>query len=225
MNALTVPQNSTPSRQTWNALSERLRGSLASGEFRAIAENPALLAEAERALPALRRDAAWGASAAEIMAVLAPRFALYPQPDRSEGEWEAWWADYTHALDDVPPAAIEAAMAEYVKLPDSEFFPKPGKLRELARTVPNALTRAVQTAQRAIDAAQNRPAEHHADHAQSAEPVDRDKVQAMLRDFHQKLEANKPPPKPERPPISGPVDERGLTQAMRDHMAQKDQRG
>jgi hypothetical protein len=35
-------------------------------------------------------------------------------------------------------------MAEYVRQPDSEFFPKPGKLRELAQKVPNRMARAVQ---------------------------------------------------------------------------------
>jgi hypothetical protein len=42
------------------------------------------------------------------------------------------------------PAAIEAGMAEYVRQVDSEFFPKPGKLRELAQKVPNRMARAVQ---------------------------------------------------------------------------------
>jgi hypothetical protein len=123
-------------------------------------------------MPVLHHEATRGATPVEIAQVLSQRFALFPQPDRSEGEWGAWWADYNSALEDMCPAAIEAGMAEYVRQPDSEFFPKPGKLRELAQKVPNRMARAVQAAERA----------------------------------------------PTLPPISGPVDERGLTQAMRDHM-------
>lgn len=193
-----------------------------AGRSDLIAAAPSLLAEAERALPALRQDALRPASPAEIMHVLSMRFAVYPQPDRTDSEWAAWWSDYTAALDDLPASAIEAGMAAYVKAPDSEFFPKPGRIRELARTVPNRLAAAVQTAAYALHHAQVRATDRPEEGA-VATPVEggREAVRTMLADFHKRLAENSPPPKPERPPVSGPVDERGLTQTMRDHMASR----
>lgn len=216
MNDLTTnPQSSLPSRQTWSALSAPLKGLLLAGSFSAIADAPAMLAEVEQALPELRREATRAATRAEIMAVLSQRFAVYPQPERTDGEWSAWWGDYVNALDDLPPSAIEAGMAAYVKGPDSEFFPKPGKIRELAKTSPNRLAAAVQTGQRAIACAQGRRQEA----APVAEPAPTASVAELMADFAKQMAARNPAPTPTRPPVSGPVDGSGITQAMRDRMA------
>lgn len=99
-----------------------------------IVANPALHREAVEALPALTaaRDAAMAPLTIEGLArVLTDRFTIYPQPDRSEGEWASWWRSYHDALSDVPNASVEAAMREWVRSPE-RFLPNPGQLRELA---------------------------------------------------------------------------------------------
>lgn len=181
-----------------------------------IAESPCLLAELRDALLSLRREATQPATAAEVVAILAPRFAIYPQPDRTGGEWDAWWAEYTHALDDTPPAAIEAGMAEYVKAPDSEFFPKPGKIRDLARTTPSKLATAVLTGQWALRRAEESAREYVTEAPKV--PVPKESVREMLAGFHKAMAERAPAPKPTLPPISGPVDGSGVTQAMREQM-------
>jgi hypothetical protein len=196
---------------------------LRDGRSDLIAISPSLLAEAERALPDLRRDATRGATAQEIMRVLSQRFAVFPQPDRTDAEWAAWWSDYTNALDDISPDAIEAGMAEYVRAPDSEFFPKPGKLRELAQRVPNRMARAVQAAERALRYARDVAAYEQIPggiEPEKPEPTETDKaaVLAALASFKREMAAKAPAPKPAPPPTSGPIDGSGLTALMRDHM-------
>jgi hypothetical protein len=181
-----------------------------------------LLDEAERALPGLWAQAHGGSTPAEIAKVLSARFALFPQPERTDGEWTAWWTDYNDALLDLCPDAIEAGMAEYVRQPDSEFFPKPGKLRDLSQSVPNRLARAVQVAERAVRwARQEAAAQDTAIVPERRQPSEAEKasVRHMLEAFSREMAERAPQTKrPTLPPISGPVDERGLTQAMRDHM-------
>ena len=181
-----------------------------------------LLAECERALPVLRHEATRGSTSREIIAVLSKRFAVYPQPDRTDGEWDAWWADYIEALEDMPPSAVEAAMAEYLRQPDSEFFPKPGRIRELARTVPNKMARACQIATWAVQRAQHRADAERLAAEPRHEPSPAEKVQVgrMLASFKREMaERNPAKERPNLPPVSGPVDEHGLTQTMRDHLS------
>ena len=146
--------NSTPSKPLWTELSEpvrRLLNSPTRDAVEQIATDPQALAEVRQALPRLRAWATQAASRDAIMAVLGRRFALFPQPDRSDSEWAAWWADYLEALAGQSEPAIEAAMAAYVKLHDSEFFPKPGRILELARATPNTAGRALTNANLAIE--------------------------------------------------------------------------
>jgi hypothetical protein len=184
---------------------------------------PHLMAEAERSFPTIRAEATRSAAPEEIAGILAARFALYPQPTRTDAEWAAWWADYTNALDDLPPSAIEAGMAAYVKGPDSEFFPKPGRIRDLAKTTPNPLAIACDGLRRNLER-QHRQLQIGRD-APPEPPAAKESVRDMLASFHKAMADRAPAKRTLAPPISGPVDERGLTQAMRDHMAQKDQRG
>lgn len=179
------------------------------------------MAEAEQSLAVIRAEALRPASNEEIARILAARFALYPQPVRTDAEWAAWWADYTNALDDLPPSAIEAGMAAYVKGADSEFFPKPGRIRELARTVPNKIARACQIAEWAVRRAASKAAADTDPPEPTHQPSDAEKasVRSMLESFARQMAEKAPAPKPTRPPTSGPVDETGLTQLMRDHMA------
>lgn len=199
---------------------------LLDGRSSQIAEDRQLLAEVTKALPALRQEATQPASEAEIIRILSQRFALYPQPDRTDGEWAAWWADYTNALDDLPPSAIEAGMAEYVKGSDSEFFPKPGRIRELAKTSPNRMAMAVEAARNAIRHAEVLEHAKQRSEAPTAPQTeaDKDRVRAMLAEFARQMAEKAPKPKPAPPPVSGPVDEQGLTQLMRQRLAERDQR-
>lgn len=219
---INLPPSSPPSRQTWNDLSGALKAQLLDGRSDLIESSPNLLAECERAIPVLRHEASRGSTSAEIIAVLSKRFALFPQPDRTDGEWTAWWADYIQALEDMPPAAIEAGMAEYVRQVDSEFFPKPGRVRELARTVPNKMVRACQIAEWAVRRAADTLAAEETRVVGHPEPTEAEKasIRTMLASFQREMAARAPiRKKPELPPISGPTDDRGLTQAMRDLMA------
>jgi hypothetical protein len=95
-----------------------------------------LLRQCEGLGVALIEEARKPATEQQIKQIIGSRFALFPQPERTDAEWSAWWADYLSALDDLTPAAIEAGMAAWVRSIDAEFMPKPGKLRELAKTTP-----------------------------------------------------------------------------------------
>lgn len=101
-----------------------------------IAQSPALVDECLAVLPAFINAELRPASEAEIMEALGRRFALFPQPDRSDAEWSAWWGEYFDALDGLSLLSLEAGMRAWVREPDAEFMPKPGRLRELAKTAP-----------------------------------------------------------------------------------------
>lgn len=138
-----------------------------------IAGVPALVAEARAALPALQSLASWPAGDHGVKLVIGKRFAIYPQPVRLDGEWTAWWAEYFTVLSDTPLAALEAGMRAYVALPDSEFMPKPGRLRELARKAPCRAIQRYNQARRAVALAASAPTER----------VDRETVAALLADY------------------------------------------
>lgn len=190
-NALTTTPNSTPVRKTTLALSPQLTGLLDSERnpkavAQEIANSPALLDEARCALPALIARASRKAGVEGVKQVVGSRFVTYPQPPRSEAEWVVWWADWIHVCEDVSLASLEAGMRAYVALPDSEFLPKPGRLRELAFTSPCRSAGRVYRAQLAISAAESAAA------ARAAPPkADPDAVQAMLAEFLGKSKATK----------------------------------
>lgn len=117
-----------------------------------ISKSPILLRQAEDIAPLLRQEARRPATIDQIKAIVGSRFALFPQPERSAGEWDMWWADYLSTLEGLTPAAIEAGMAAWVRSIDAEFMPKPGKLRELATTTPatSKWTRAAERIRKAI---------------------------------------------------------------------------
>lgn len=65
--------------------------------------------------------------------VIGRRFETYPQPQRSDAGWVAWWTDYYDALSDLPAPALEAGMRQWVKTDTTGFMPKPGQLLALAK--------------------------------------------------------------------------------------------
>lgn len=178
-----------------------------------IASDPALLAEAEAALPALRAVAEAKAGTDGVKAVVGKRFAIYPQPPRTDAEAAAWWSDYYDVLADVPLASLEAGMRAYVADPTSEFMPKPGRLKELAfTTASRSLTRYFR-AKKAVELA-NEPK------AISGPRVRPEEVTAILADFNAKS-MPKTPSRPPMPSTAGKVDEGGLTAEMRALMARR----
>lgn len=185
-----------------------------------IASSPALVREARQALPALRAYATQKAGPLGVREVIGRRFALYPQPERSPGEWTEWWSDYHEALDDCSLAGLEAAMAAYVRSPDSEFMPKPGKLLELARTVENSPAGAYARARRAVEQAERDLAERH-----RAPPSDEQvaAVRRMLAEY-QATFACAPEDRAARtamPATHGKTDETGITPELRAILARQ----
>lgn len=145
-----------------------------------------------------------------VREIIGRRFALYPQPDRSDGEWAAWWSDYYDVLAEVPYASLEAAMAEYVKRPDSEFLPKPGKLLEMSRSTPNRAAQAYGRARRAVGEAEAKEGRR--------EPTEQEKVAVgkLLEGFFAEMDSRKVTRVIEPlPAIHGKADERGITPQLR----------
>lgn len=182
-----------------------------------IRKSPILRDEAAAAVPALRAAALTPATEAQIRAIIGQRFALFPQPERSDGEWAAWWAAYFDALADLTPFAVEAGMAAWVRSPDAEFLCKPGKLSELARTVPNdnrwarAHHRAVSATAPAATEAVKPPAEA------GARPTP-EEVDAVMAGFRERMTAMDPFArihlKAQKTP-QAKVDETGVSAEMR----------
>lgn len=191
-----------------------------------ISESAILREEAKAAIPALRQAALAPSTEEQIKAIISQRFALFPQPARNDAEWAAWWADYFDALSGMPAPSVEAGMAAWVKLPDSEFMCKPGRLLELARTTPanNKWARAHKIAVAAciepiIDTeVPKKPAE---------ERLDAETVAALMKDFHAQMKAKAPPPVSHTrsiPPPCATVDDTGMSAEMRALMQRNKER-
>jgi len=166
-----------------------------------IARTPALRAEAERVLPALKDVATRPAGLEGVRRVIGSRRVLFPQPERTPAESAAWWADYLDALEHLPEGAIEAAMQAWVKLPEAEFMPKPGKLLELAKTTPNRSIRAYERAKAAVEF---KPEPTH-------ERLSPDKIAEMVAPL-----ANRPRVEPSA------ADKERVRQQMREYIAADD---
>lgn len=153
MNDLTnLPPNDLPATTTTLALSQGLRLLLecersADDALNGIVNSPALHAEVKAALPAIM-DRVRGGGTAAVRDVIGRRLVTFPQPDRSDAEWAAWWADYYDALEDVPAAALEGGMKAWVQKSDAQFMPKPGELRALALKAGEPLYQAASRARR-----------------------------------------------------------------------------
>lgn len=224
MNDLTLTTNSLARKPTSPELSPHLSALLDSDgspdeAAREIGSYLALREEARAALPALRAVAEWKAGEEGVRAVIGRRFALYPQPDRSEGEWAAWWSDYADVLADVPLASLEAAMRAWVARPAAQFLPKPGELHDLAfRTVSKTLRR-YQRARRALMLVDE--PETPVPQIGSQEGIaDPGAIHRMLAEF-QAQAATRQMERASLPSIAGKPDEGGLTPQMRELMARR----
>jgi hypothetical protein len=217
MNALTTTQNSKPVRPISPDMSEALTLRLDSTETltdpsELIASDPALLAEVRSALPALKAVADAKAGPEGVKAVVGRRFAVYPQPPRTDGEAAAWWADYFDVLADVPLASLEAGMRAYVADPASEFMPKPGRLRELAFTTASRSLTRYYRAKKAIELAD-------APQAIAGPRVRPEEVTAILSDFQAKTIPQRAKPTFKATPVQ--VDAGGLSPQMREALARR----
>lgn len=157
MNAL------TPTRQTALTLSKRISPGLmrrlqnaeqtwadASAD---LAADPGAVAELKEAWPAI--EAAMEPCGGQaVVEALAPLMALYGVPRRSEAEAKAFWGFYIRTLEEVPLQALNEAIGDYVADARSEWFPKPGPLKEICdrRSIP--LRMAFSRARKALEIAQ-----------------------------------------------------------------------
>lgn len=182
----------------------------------AFAGSVALRDEAKAMLPVLKAAATQKAGDAGVRDVIGRRFALYPQPQRSDGEWAAWWADYYDTLSDVPWQALEAAMAIWVADPKSEFLPKPGKLREMAMTTPFRAAKYYGRARKAVDGGAGGPL---ANSTRAPSPQQAEAVRRMAREAAERMAASgmraRGGLKVTPPNTAGKPDETGLTPAMK----------
>ena len=188
-----------------------------------IGKSALLKAEALAAIPALRAAALTPATEQQIMATISQRFALFPQPQRNPAEWAAWWADYFDALSGLTAPAVEAGMAAWVKSPDAEWLCKPGKLRELAATVPNN-NRWLRAHRLATTACLEPIRDHEEPITAKRERQSADEIAALMADFNAKMKAKAPPPVSRTrmiPPPCAPVDDRGVSEEMRALLAKQ----
>jgi hypothetical protein len=219
-----------PTKPTWPALSQRLKALLANDAdeaFQRITTDPAMLAECKANWSALTEAARAPAGEEGVMRVVVARFPVFPQPERSEGEWRVWWAAYTDALEDLPEEALEAGMREYLRQPDAEFMPKPGKLRELARQATTQTARAAGIAARCAaytppDLTRGHPPTEPPKLQRMPTAEERKREVVLAQDVCRQLSATaakgEPPPRQWTVP---PTDEHGVTQAMRDAMVRR----
>lgn len=186
--------------------------------IQAIAASTELLEEARACLPALRSAAFDPASRPAIRRIIGARFATYPQPHREEPEWAAWWQDYFDALADLPAPAIEAGMKAWLALPDSEFMPKPGRLRELAKTTPHNGGQAWFVARSAVEMAQERQEKFATGPGgpppREISPGEREQVKRMFSELAETMRG-KLPEKPPVRPTQAKVDATGVSPELR----------
>ncbi len=196
--------------------------------LRAVTHSPSLHVEARAVWRDLREAALEPAGEVGVARVIAQRFVLFPQPERSDAEWSAWWQDYYDTLGDLPEEAVEGAMKAYVREPGAEFMPKPGRLRELAQGVVTSAAIRAERCARIAAFDPHRQREYEASLAGRPEtkvhkPLtgkDREAVKRMAEDTVRRLsETSGKRVFPAYQWSQAKTDERGLTPEMRDWIA------
>lgn len=240
MNAITpspqLPQSSQPSGQISTVLSPGLASLLHNEQsdlkaVTAIVGSAVMLAEAKAVLPSLLEDARRPAGPEGVFRVISRRFATFPQPERDEDEFIAWWADKYDALADLPESALEGAMRHWIKTGDTGFLPTTAWLRQHALGMPNKAVKAYDRCKAAVEYEAPRQLETPYDLAPKlqkmprGEPSSADKarVRRMFADYADKLDAQKVKAKPEKRHYGDPVetDAAGLSPTMRALMARQ----
>lgn len=170
-----------------------------------------------------------------VRAIIGRRLVTFPQGDLSDGEWTAWWGDYTETLSDLSAQSLEGGMRAWIAKPAARFMPKPGELRELARAAQTPDARIAHILSRAAALrfeAPAPPANIRLPGLRTLPPgpppqsaSDRARVRAMaddtIRVLGETTEAQRP--KPRELATHGTVDASGITAEMRAHLqAQRD---
>lgn len=196
--------------------------------MREIVAAPALAEEARAALPALREAALRPAGEVGVGRVLGRRFALFPQPERTDAEWAEWWTTQCEVLAGLPEAALEAGMRAWIRDPKSQFLPLPGRLRELALTTNNPAAVAYHRARLATRQTPTREGDLILTPPRLRglpEPSAADKaaVRRAAADFAAQVEARRARPVPPSARVPATVDPTGLSAEMRALIARKEE--
>ena len=143
--------------------------------------------ELRATLPAIAEEVRRSSGVEGISHALKPWYTTYPQPQRTQKQWVEFYLTYDVICGHLPTEALVGAMKTWAALPDSEFLPKPGKLREIAAQTPTPAGRLYARAHAVITAA-----EQITGHQAVIANMERDQVKApdqieavhrMLQDF------------------------------------------
>lgn len=204
-----------------------------------IAGNPVLLEECRRALPVIHANATLPAGAEGVTRVISSLFVNFPQPQRAEPEWAEFWSNYHSVLADQPMTALDAAKEAVLRDPKVEFLPKPSRFLELSKLTPNRAVKAYDRAKAAVDYQPPKEVEKLSPSQikEMIQPIagrvrleptqaDKDRVKRLMREYIEQDEARKAKAKTaataQRPDVSGPVDEKGVTPSMRAYLNRRD---
>jgi hypothetical protein len=201
--------SSSMSRPLWTLLSSNLDANTAIEE---IGADPRLKAEAKAACTALAQLAS-AAGESAVQTALRPMVLVYGvgEAARSPAFWQAY-----KILAGLPYEALVKGVEDYLALPDSQFFPKPGPLKALCDKRAEPIYRAAYRSSKA--ASLPAPRQRH-------EPTEEEKaaVSKMLSEYRQAFETKiiAAQTKPPLPSIAGKPDETGITPQMREVLARR----
>lgn len=213
-----MTQNSVVASPTCRGLSTALETCLSENDVETIANEASLLAEARVNLPAFHRAMTAPAGREGVMAIITRAFVIYPQPQRTDAEWDCFWLAYTDVLRDVPMASLRTAMTEWMAKPDASFLPKPGEILALARTVVTPESRRLSTARAASKLDDERVvARRRALERMAPTPEERERVRQMAAETVASLKS-KIPKTVARPHVQATVDEYGVSAELRAKM-------
>lgn len=217
--------SSQEKRPTWPELSRRLHWLLVSARdvekpVNIILASPDLVRETIHNLDSLRELATDPAGREGVCEIISRRFALYPQPERSEGEWALWWADYLEALEAVPYVVLEQAMQAHIRGERCQFLPKPGELLAQMKFIVSSELVAYARAKAVADAPSATVHKVPEDPATRAALIEasRAAVRKMAKDFLDQCKAREVAREAARPKLQPAfvyTDEGGLTPQMR----------
>lgn len=157
-----------------------------------------------------------GAGESSVRHALQPLVLVYGVGDAARSP--AFWQAYT-ILSGVPVEALRKGVEDYLKAPDSEFFPKPGPLKALCDKHAEPIFKAAFRAARAAGAAPPK--------ARSVSEEEKAAVHRMAAECSQSLSMAAVAAWPKRiapedlPSIAGKVDEGGITPEMRALIARR----
>lgn len=190
-----------------------------------------LAKEIEAVLPSLREEAIRPAGEEGVKKIIGRRFALFIQPERSDGEWAEWWNDYVATLGHLPGASLEAAIQAHIAKPDARFLPTPGELLAIAKQTPFPAAKRYQHVRGAMEAFTQRVTQSgrtvRVDLDALPKPREmptegeRTAVRNMLAGYIARDDERRDRIAASRPvlrPIQAPVDESGISDELREIM-------